>query len=67
MTVGWVHPIMGIILSSDGEVHALFDYPQETTFRPIDPRTPEKFPSLRGVTFGPYVAALRAASASSYR
>src|SRR5260370_34741642 len=54
MTVGWVHPIMSIIFSSDGDVRSILNYPPETSFRPIDLSDPNKLPNLRGVSYRTY-------------
>ncbi len=54
MTVGWVHPIMSIIFSRDGDVRSILNYPPETSFRPIDLSDPNKLPNLRGVSYRTY-------------
>lgn len=51
MTVGWVHPIMSIILSPDGAVRSILDYPPGTPFRPIDTSGVAKLPKIRGVNY----------------
>ena len=51
MTVGWVHPIMSIILWRDGVVRSILDYPPGTSFRPINVSTAEKLPKLHGVSY----------------
>jgi hypothetical protein len=54
MTVGWVHPIMSIILASDGNVHSILDYPPTATFRPIEPSDPDGLPAMHGVSYESY-------------
>jgi hypothetical protein len=54
MTVGWVHPIMSMILSKNGDVRSILDYPRETSFRPIDLSDPNTLPNLRGVSYRTY-------------
>jgi hypothetical protein len=54
MTVGWVHPIMSIILSKNGNVQSILDYPRENSFRPIDLSDPNALPKLRGVSYQAY-------------
>ena len=54
MTVGWVHPIMSIILAENGNVRTILDYPPEATFRPIDLSDPEKLQRVHGVSYGSY-------------
>ena len=51
MMVGWVHPIMSIILSPDGTVRSILDYPPGTLFRPIDVSGTAKLPKIRGVNY----------------
>lgn len=54
MTIGWVNPIMSIVLSPGGQVHSILDYTPETTFRPFDLLDPNSLPRLRGVSYRPY-------------
>jgi hypothetical protein len=51
MTVGWVHPIMSIILWRDGIVRSILDYPPDTSFRPIDVSGAERLPKIHGVSY----------------
>ena len=54
MTVGWVHPIMSIILARNGEVQSILDYPPQTQFRPIDLSDPNRLPKMHGISYEPY-------------
>jgi hypothetical protein len=54
MTIGWVHPIISIILSRNGDVRSILDYPPDTTFRPIEVSDPRKLPTIRGISFENY-------------
>lgn len=62
MTIGWVNPIMSIVLSPDGQVHSIFDYSPDATFRPFDLLDPNSLPRIRGVSYRTYFEAQRAGS-----
>jgi hypothetical protein len=57
MTIGWVNPIMSIVLSPDGQVHSILDYSPDATFRPFDPLDPNSLPRIRGVSYRSYFEA----------
>ena len=59
MTIGWVNPIMSIVLSPDGQVHSILDYTPDATFRPFDPLDPNSLPRIRGVSYRSYFEAQR--------
>jgi hypothetical protein len=59
MTIGWVNPIMSIVLSPDGQVHSILDYSPDATFRPFDLLDPNSLPRIRGVSYRSYFEAQR--------
>jgi hypothetical protein len=59
MTIGWVNPIMSIVLSPGGRVHSILDYTPDTTFRPFNLLDPNSLPRLPGVSYRSYFEALR--------
>lgn len=56
----WTIPILSVVFAHDGEVRAILAPPAGLPFLPLDPRRPEEFPQLRGVSFAPYREALSA-------
>jgi hypothetical protein len=57
MTIGWVNPLMSIVLSPQGQVQSILDYGPGTAFRPFDLRNLNSLPRIRGVSYRAYADA----------